>query len=761
MHAATIRPERYGPPIGAFDLEEIEVPPVGPRQVLVNVMAAGINYNGVWTALAKPVDMIAMRRKRGETLDFHVGGSEGSGIVWAVGEKVRSVKVGDHVALSSCRWDVHAQDVRMGADPITSSSASVWGYEDNYGSFAQFTTVEEYQCFPKPAHLTWEQASCYMVGGCTAYRQLMGWPPNVVRPGDPVLVWGAAGGLGSFAIQLTRIYGGVPIAVVSDESKFEHCRKLGAKSIINRNDFDHWGRLPDLEDDEAFGRWLQGARAFGRKIWDVLGERRNPTIVFEHSGQDTIPTSLYVCDNSGMVVICGGTSGYNADVDLRFLWMRQKRLQGSHFATTAHCAAFNQLVCDGRVDPCMSRVFPFNEIGKAHQMMYENQHPPGNMALLVNAPGPGLTDMPARGAARPPRAPAGFDELEIGRRHVLRGASLAEAEAPGPVRHAFAAGARPDAPLHSDRTEVAHAPVVTRDDESLGGAPPGRRRVGDAAAAGAGSGAPPGSACGSLGGGVELEAAVSGRERETTKDWERLEILGVQVTDLLLSEAIGLIESLMQKDDGRTRSIYFVNANTFNLACSDPVYREVLGGADYVFGDGTGVRWAARLLHGVRLRDNVNGTDLLPALLSGLRSRGYRYYLLGASPEALPRAAAHVREVFPGWSLVGAHHGHGSPERDRFVVEEINDAKPHLLLVGMGNPRQERWIHSNRQRLRVPVCMAVGGLFDYWAGDLRRAPRWLRRLGFEWVHLMRSQPRKVPRYLLGNPLFLYRVIRSR
>jgi N-acetylglucosaminyldiphosphoundecaprenol N-acetyl-beta-D-mannosaminyltransferase len=260
---------------------------------------------------------------------------------------------------------------------------------------------------------------------------------------------------------------------------------------------------------------------------------------------------------------------------------------------------------------------------------------------------------------------------------------------------------------------------------------------------------------------VELEAAVSGRERETTKDWERLEILGVQVTDLLLSEAIGLIESLMQKDDGRTRSIYFVNANTFNLACSDPVYREVLGGADYVFGDGTGVRWAARLLHGVRLRDNVNGTDLLPALLSGLRSRGYRYYLLGASPEALPRAAAHVREVFPGWSLVGAHHGHGSPERDRFVVEEINDAKPHLLLVGMGNPRQERWIHSNRQRLRVPVCMAVGGLFDYWAGDLRRAPRWLRRLGFEWVHLMRSQPRKVPRYLLGNPLFLYRVIRSR
>ncbi|TFG94613.1 MAG: crotonyl-CoA carboxylase/reductase, partial [Myxococcales bacterium] len=137
------------------------------------------------------------------------------------------------------------------------------------------------------------------------------------------------------------------------------------------------------------------ARAFSRKFWEVLGERRNPSIVFEHAGEDTIPTSIFVCDNAGMVVICGGTSGYNADLDLRLLWMRQKRLQGSHYANRQQCAAVNRLVAQGRIDPCLSLVFPFAEVGAAHQLMYENRHPPGNMAVLVNAPHPGLREAAA------------------------------------------------------------------------------------------------------------------------------------------------------------------------------------------------------------------------------------------------------------------------------------------------------------------------------------------------------------------------------
>ncbi len=393
MHAALIRQERFGPPSKAFQLEVVPVPRFGDSQVLVHMMACGVNYNNIWAGMGRPIDVIAMRKKRGETEDFHIGGSEGSGVVWAVGSRVKGLRVGDPVVISSCHWDESAPDIRAGADPIASSTSSVWGYEDNWGGFAQFSVVEEYMCFPKPPRLTWEEASCYMVSGATAYRQLTHWHPNVVRPGDPVLIWGGAGGLGSLAIQVARDRGGIPIAVVSDPSKFEFCMRLGAKGVINRSDFDHWGRLPDFDDTAAYARWVAGARAFGKKFWEVLGERRNPRIVFEHSGQATLPTSMFMCDTSGMVVICGGTSGYNGDVDLRFLWMRSKRLQGSHFASTQECAEITRLVALGRVDPCLSLSVPFQEIASIHQIMFENRHPPGNMAVLVNAPQSGLREL--------------------------------------------------------------------------------------------------------------------------------------------------------------------------------------------------------------------------------------------------------------------------------------------------------------------------------------------------------------------------------
>ena len=395
MHASLIREERFGQPRDAFRIEQVEVPAVGPRQVLVYVMAAGTNYNNVWAALGQPVNVIDARRRQGAEEDFHIGGSDASGVVWAVGEEVGNVKVGDHVVLSCGMWDEDAPDIRAGRDPMMSSTNKVWGYEENWGSFAQYALVDRYQCFPKPPHLSWEAAAAYMLVGATAWRMLRGWPPNVVREGDPVLVWGGAGGLGCMAIQIVRESGGVPVAVVSDESKYEFCLQLGAKGVINRSDFGHWGRLPDIDDPEAFAAWANGARTFGRAFWDALGERRNPAIVFDHPGEATIPTSIFLVDNGGMVVICAGTSGYNADVDLRYLWMRQKRFQGSHFANVEECAEFNDHVVRGRIDPALSRVFRFGEVGESHQLMYENRHPPGNMAILVGAPREGLTDFPA------------------------------------------------------------------------------------------------------------------------------------------------------------------------------------------------------------------------------------------------------------------------------------------------------------------------------------------------------------------------------
>lgn len=394
MHAAVVRPSRYGQPADAMQMEIIDVPTIGDGQVLVYVMAAGVNYNNVWAAMGQPLDVVATRQKAGAKEDFHIGGSDASGVVWAVGKNVRNVKVGDHVVLTCAMWDPQAPDIQLGADPTTSSSVRIWGFEENWGSFAQFTRVEAYQCLPKPPALTWEASAAYMLVAATAYRQLMGWAPHTVRPGDPVLIWGGAGGLGCMAIQIVREFGGIPIAVVSDDSKMDYCIRLGAKGCINRREFQHWGRMPDLNDAEAYGKWLSGVRAFGKKFWEVLGERRNPKIILEHPGEDTIPTSIYICDNGGMVVTCAGTTGYAADIDLRYLWMRQKRFQGSHFANSEQCQQLNQLVTRGRIDPCLSSVFPLAEVAKAHQMMHDNVHPPGNMAILVGAPTVGLTHVP-------------------------------------------------------------------------------------------------------------------------------------------------------------------------------------------------------------------------------------------------------------------------------------------------------------------------------------------------------------------------------
>ena len=242
---------------------------------------------------------------------------------------------------------------------------------------------------------------------------------------------------------------------------------------------------------------------------------------------------------------------------------------------------------------------------------------------------------------------------------------------------------------------------------------------------------------------------------------ETLRVLGVEIADLTMEEALSLIERLLTAQPVRAHSVYYVNTHTLNLACDDGDFRTVLQRADHVFGDGTGVRWASRLLYGRPPRDNVNGTDLTPRLFAATAGRGFRYFLLGNTPERIARAAQYAERAFPGWTLAGHHHGYLGPADDAGVVSHINSCAPHLLLVGMGNPLQERWIDANLNRLEVPVCMGIGGLFDYWSGDLERAPAWVRRLGHEWLHLLIRQPHKFQRYVLGNPKFLARVTASK
>jgi crotonyl-CoA carboxylase/reductase len=390
MLAQVIRAERFGEPRDAFKEEAIEIPELGPRDVLVYVMAAGVNYNNVWAAMGIPIDVIQNRIKKGEKEPFHIGGSDASGVVWAVGKDVKNVKVGDDVVVHCGMWNHDDPWVLSGKDPMFAPSQIIWGYESNWGSFAQFTKVQDHQCLPKPPQLTWEAAAAYMLVGATAYRMLHGWSPNVVGPGEPVLVWGGAGGLGSMAIQIVRAAGGRAVAVVSGDSKNEFCKKLGAVGVIDRRKFDHWGKLPRWSDEIEYAQWLKGARAFGKAFWEALGEKKSPTIVFEHPGETTLPTSCFMCETGGMVVICAGTTGYNATLDLRYHWMRQKRLQGSHFANDEQAKGINDLVIAGKVDPCLGKVFQFAETGECHQLMRDNQHPSGNMAILVNAPTTGL-----------------------------------------------------------------------------------------------------------------------------------------------------------------------------------------------------------------------------------------------------------------------------------------------------------------------------------------------------------------------------------
>lgn len=383
MYAWAIRKEREGNPDQAMQVEAVPTWDLGPKDVLVFNMAAGVNYNGVWASLGVPVSMFDVHGH-----DFHVAGSDASGIVWAVGKDVKNWKVGDEVVIHCNMTDGDDEECN-GGDPMYSNTQKIWGYETPDGSFAQFSRVQAQQLMPRPQHLTWEESACYTLTLATAYRMLFGHMPHEVKPGQNVLVWGASGGLGVFAVQLIKAAGANAIGVISDESKRDYVMSLGAKGVINRKDFNCWGQLPTVNSEE-YKNWFGEVRKFGKAIWDITGKGVNMDMVFEHPGEATFPASTFVVKRGGMVVFCAGTSGFNLTMDARYVWMHQKRIQGSHFAHLKQAASANRLVIEGHVDPCMSEVFEWDRIPEAHMQMLANKHAPGNMACLVGAKKAGM-----------------------------------------------------------------------------------------------------------------------------------------------------------------------------------------------------------------------------------------------------------------------------------------------------------------------------------------------------------------------------------
>lgn len=383
MYAWAIRPERQGEPEKAMQMEVVETPELDSHDVLILVMAAGVNYNGVWASLGEPVSVFDVHKQ-----PYHIAGSDASGVVYAVGSKVTRWKIGDEVVVH-CNQDDGDDEECNGGDPMFSPSQRIWGYETPDGSFAQFARIQDRQLMPRPRHLTWEESACYTLTLATSYRMLFGHRPHILRPGDNVLVWGASGGIGSFAVQLAAAAGANAIGVISDESKRDFVLGLGAKAVINRKDFDCWGQMPTVNSPE-YHAWSKEVRKMGKAIWDITGKGNDVDFVFEHPGESTFPVSCILVKRGGMVVFCAGTTGFNLTMDARFVWMRQKRIQGSHFANLKQAAQANKLVIERRIDPCMSEVFGWEDIPRAHTKMWHNEHLPGNMAVLVSAKVPGL-----------------------------------------------------------------------------------------------------------------------------------------------------------------------------------------------------------------------------------------------------------------------------------------------------------------------------------------------------------------------------------
>jgi crotonyl-CoA carboxylase/reductase len=390
MAAWVIRQEREGEPVDAFQVEEIEVPEPGAFEVIVRVMAAGVNFNNVWAALGKPVSVFRYHPDE----DHHIGGSDASGVVWKVGPGVTRWKPGDEVVIH-CNQASYEDPEVHGLDPLAAPSQRIWGYETSWGSFAQFTKVQAQQLLRKPPNLSWEEAASYGLTYFTAYRMLI--DRVNLQPGHRVLIWGAAGGLGVFATQLCAAAGAESVGVVSSPEKGALVEQLGARGFIDRSEFAGMMRRGNETPEEEKARFAV-SRDFSKRVREILGGP--PDVVFEHVGKATFPTSVYCVKPFGKIVICGATSGYDLDFDVRYLWMRQKEIIGSHFANAWECTKANELIEQGRVRPVLWRTMTFDQVAEAHQLMHENKHC-GKIAILVGASeeGEGRT-VPGPGAIR-------------------------------------------------------------------------------------------------------------------------------------------------------------------------------------------------------------------------------------------------------------------------------------------------------------------------------------------------------------------------
>ncbi|PXY25125.1 crotonyl-CoA carboxylase/reductase [Prauserella coralliicola] len=381
-------PSRDKDPRKSLHLDDVPVPELGPGEALVAVMASAINYNTVWTSIFEPLPTFKFLQRYGRLSElakrhdqpYHVVGSDLSGVVLRTGPGVHRWKPGQEV-VAHC-LDVELEGPDGHNDTMLDTEQRIWGFETNFGGLAEIALVKANQLMPKPAHLTWEEAACPGLVNSTAYRQLVSRNGADMKQGDVVLIWGASGGLGSYATQYALNGGAIPVCVVSSPEKAELCRRLGAEHVIDRTaeGYRFW-KDETTQDPKEWQR-------FGARIRELTGGE-DPDIVFEHPGRETFGASVYAARKGGTIVTCASTSGYLHQFDNRYLWMNLKRIIGSHFANYRESWEANRLIAKGHIHPTLSKTYSLADTGQAAYDVHRNLHQ-GKVGVLCLAPEEGL-----------------------------------------------------------------------------------------------------------------------------------------------------------------------------------------------------------------------------------------------------------------------------------------------------------------------------------------------------------------------------------
>ena len=375
-------------PRQSLHIDDVPLPEPGPGEALIAVMASSINYNTVWTSIFEPVSTFGFLERYGRSNDlakrhdlpYHVIGSDASGVVLRVGSGVNAWKPGDEV-VAHC-LSVELESPLGHNDTMLDPEQRIWGFETNFGGLAEIALVKSNQLLPKPAHLTWEEAAAPGLVNSTAYRQLVSRNGGGMKQGDIVLIWGATGGLGSYATQYAINGGAIPVCVVSSEDKADLCRSMGAELIINRRDEDF--RFWKDEHTQDPKEWQR----LGRRIRELTGGE-DVDIVFEHPGRETFGASVYVTRKGGTITTCASTSGFMHEYDNRYLWMNLKSIVGSHFANYREAYEANRLISRGLIHPTLSKTFPLEGAGQAAYEVHRNAHQ-GKVGVLCLSPEEGL-----------------------------------------------------------------------------------------------------------------------------------------------------------------------------------------------------------------------------------------------------------------------------------------------------------------------------------------------------------------------------------